>query len=221
MRHFLYAGIRYAVAKVVHILRYHRFTYIPYQRWYIYQARFYGGMTKTFQETGSRLSVEIISRIITSTIEALDEDEELEQLFDAIPGFCRSNVIHDFQLIVDKVDSTLALAFKRLLFRTLTSSFVSEENKKRRVMICVKAVDTAHLSRSSKEILWSIFGYGIDLVLRSVENGQTLRSSGNLNPGLCTRGIIAGVIASVPDSERDDRWMALAMDQQGISEEVL
>jgi hypothetical protein len=119
------------------------------------------------------------------------------------------------------VDNTMASAFFRFLSRTLTSSLVLEEVKRRRVMICVKAIDAAQLFRSSMNILGSIFGFGVDNVLRSVAIGQSLRSSGDLDPGLCARGIIAGVISSVPDSGRDDRWMALAKDQLDVSEELL
>jgi Family of unknown function (DUF6535) len=218
---FFYAGIPYAVSKIFQFLQNHGFRFIPYLPSYIYFDRFYEGMTKSVQETGSILSTEINSRIITSTIQALDEDKELEQFFEAIPGFCSSDVVYNFQLIFDSVDWRLALAFSRFLTHTLTSSIVLEEDKRRRVVICLKAVNTVHLFRSSMAILGSIFVYGVDLVLRSVEIGESLRSSGDLNPGLCTRGIIAGVIASVPDSERDDRWMALTKDQLGVSEEVL
>jgi hypothetical protein len=218
---FLYTGIPYAVSKIVWFLRNHGFRFIPYPPWYIYEQRFYEGMTKTIQETGSRLSAEINSRILTWTIQALDEDKELEQFFEAIPAFCSSKFVDEFQLVFDKLDLTLAPAFVKFLSNTLTSSLVSEEDKKRRVMICVKAINTVHLPRSSMDILESIFGFGLDLVLGSLEIVQSLRSSGDRDPGLCNRGIIAGVIASVPKSERDDWWIELAKDQLDASEEVV
>jgi Family of unknown function (DUF6535) len=220
---FFYAGIQYAVSKIVLLLRDHGFRFIPYLPWYIYRERFYGGLMKTVQETGSILSAEMNSRILTWTIQALDEDKELEQFFEAIPGFCGSNVVDGFQLIqvFNEVDSTLSSAFLRFLYRTLTSSLILEEDKKRRVITCVKAANTAHLFRSSMGIVGVIFEIGVDFVLRSVEIVQSLKSSGDQDPSLCTRGIIAGVIASVPDSERDDRWMALTKDQLDVSEEVL
>jgi hypothetical protein len=60
-------------------------------------------------------------------------------------------------------------------------------------------------------------------VLPSIELGHTLMTSsggsGNGDTGLCAQGIIAGMIASVP--ERDDRWIVLAKDQLGVSEGVL
>ena len=60
---------------------------------------------------------------------------------------------------------------------------------------------------------WSVFDYGVDL-LRSVDIWQSLGStSGDQVSGLCSKGIIAGVVAGV--SERDERWKALAKDQLG------
>ena len=87
-------------------------------------------MTKSVQETGSILSAKVNSLILTSTIEALDEDKELEQFFEAIPGFCSSDVVDDFQLIFDKVGRTLASAFFIFLHRTLESRLILEEDKK-------------------------------------------------------------------------------------------
>jgi hypothetical protein len=58
-----------------------------------------------------------------------------------------------------------------------------------------------------------------DIVWRSDEIVRSLRSSDDGYPGLCSQGIISGVIANVP--ERDGRWIALAKGQLGVSEEVL
>ncbi|KAH9972359.1 hypothetical protein BGW80DRAFT_383998 [Lactifluus volemus] len=62
-----------------------------------------------------------------------------------------------------------------------------------------------------------VFSLGVDL-LRSVDMWQSLTSTtGGQVPGLCSQGIIAGVIAIT--SERDERWEALAKDQLGLSED--
>ncbi|KAH9972271.1 hypothetical protein BGW80DRAFT_1459890 [Lactifluus volemus] len=144
--------------------------------------------------------MEMNSRILTWIIEALEEDKELEEFFEAIPGFCGSDVVDDFQLIFDKVELKLFWAFRRFLSRTLTSSLILEEDKKRRVMICAKATDAALISFATMSTL----GVFSNLV-------------GDQVPGLCSQGIIAGVVASV--SERDERWEGLAKYQLGVSEE--
>jgi hypothetical protein len=176
-------------------------------------------MTKTIQETGSDLSAEISSRIMTWTIYVLDEDKELEQFFEAIPGFCSSNVVRDLGCVFSKLEKMLAEAFRRFMSRTLFSNLVLEADKRRRVFICAKAVDTAHLPYATLDILEIVFEHGVDVVLRSVEIGQSLRNGGGQYPGLCAQTIVAGVIASVP--ERDERWVSLVKEQLGISEEVL
>jgi hypothetical protein len=67
----------------------------------------------------------------------------------------------------------------------------------------------------------TVFAEGVDVILRSVEIGRSLspRSNNNIsNPdtGLCAQGIIAGIIATVPD--RDNRWVALVQGRLGVSE---
>ncbi|KAH9970218.1 hypothetical protein BGW80DRAFT_1254096 [Lactifluus volemus] len=218
---FFYTSIRYAVSRIVRFLwPYGCLFGAYYTRPGKYRRQLFGGMTKAVQGTGSKLSVEINNRILTWIIHALDEDKELEQFFEAIPGFCASDVVLSLglNLIFAKVDETLAASLFGFMGRTLTSSLVSEADKKRRVITCMKAVDTAHLGYATMYVLGRIFLNDVGL-LRSVELGRSLRSRGDGDPGLCSQGIIAGVIASVP--ERDDRWIALVMDQLGVSEEVL
>ncbi|KAH9965662.1 hypothetical protein BGW80DRAFT_747365 [Lactifluus volemus] len=99
----------------------------------------------------------------------------------------------------------------------MSSSLFSEEDKKRRVIICAKATDAARLSHTTVSTLASVFRYGVDL-LQSVDIWQSLSTSAGQVPGLCSQGIIAGVITSV--SERDERWRALANNQLGVSEAV-
>jgi hypothetical protein len=79
--------------------------------------------------------------------------------------------------------------------------------------MCAKAADAAHLSYTAGYVIRSVFYYGKDL-LQSVDIWQSLTStSGSQVLGLCSQGVIAGVVASV--SERDEHWEALAMDQLG------
>jgi hypothetical protein len=101
-------------------------------------------------------------------------------------------------------------------FRALLSNLVLEADEGRRVFICAKAVDTAHLPYATLDILETV---GVKLVLQSVEIGQSLRNSGGQYPGLCGQTIVAGIISSVP--ERDERWVIPAKEQLGISKEVL
>jgi hypothetical protein len=177
-------------------------------------------MTKGVQETGSQLQREI-GHILTSILHHLDDDEKFVQFFEAIPSFCIWGVVQRPELVLAGLDKEMAGAFHLFLRRTFLSNSISEAEKKRRIIICVKAADAAELSSAALTILRDVFIYGEDMVLRSVEIGRTLaRGRGVGYPRLCSQGIIAGIIASVP--ERDDRWKTLAMEQlAGVSEEVL
>jgi tRNA threonylcarbamoyladenosine modification (KEOPS) complex Pcc1 subunit len=184
-----------------------------------HHKRFLGGMSKSVQEIGSGLSAEINSRIVIWTFGALDEDQELEQFFASIPGFCSSKVVDFPKRVSAELDSKFSWALYEFLRRTLTSSLLLEADKKRRLVICVKAADQAHLSSSIASILSVVFRIGVDVILRSVDIGRTLSLKSGGDTGLCAQAIIAGIIATVP--KRDDRWIALTKDQLGISENVL
>jgi Family of unknown function (DUF6535) len=185
-------------------------------RWpHFEQYLLFEGLTKIVQEAGSELSAEINNHILTWTIHAMEEDKDLEHFFEAIPGFCSSEEVqaHHLELDFTKFDKPLARVFYEFIYRTSSSSLFLEEDKKRRVVICAKAADAANLTHTARYSLRSVFNHGVDL-LRSVDIWQTLRSSSDDQvSGLCSQGIIAGVVASV--SERDERWEALAMDQLG------
>ncbi|KAH9970217.1 hypothetical protein BGW80DRAFT_1562338, partial [Lactifluus volemus] len=221
---FFYFGIRYAVSLIASWISHRNCPFIAYTWPGIYRSQLFLGMTKAVQVTGSRLSVEINSRILTWTIDGLDEDKDREQFFEAIPGFCGSDVVRAPardsapQLAFAKADATLGWAFYGFVRRTLTSSLVLEVDKIRRVIICMKAIDTAHLTHATIYVLGCIFDQG-EAVLRTDAIVRSLRSRDNGEGGLCFQGIIAGVIASAP--ERDDRWISLATNQLGVSEAVL
>ena len=176
------------------------------------------GMRKTIQETGSELGLWIARRILTWTIHSLHEDTDIEQFFETIPGLYSSPAVGaSTQPVFAELHMTLEEAVTGFLHRTLTSNSVIEV-KTRRVISCAKAVDIIGLSdATTMSILEDVFEYGVD-VLRSVEIGRSLRSSGD---GLCAPGIIAGFIANVQERERDYRWIALAKRQLGVSEEKL
>jgi Family of unknown function (DUF6535) len=220
---FFYASVQYAISQGVFYLWVHGITFISYMYPEYYRKRCSVGMSKTFQDIGSNLSPDIITHILTWTIHALDEDRYLEQFFEAIPGFYRSKMLHGrVENVFSQLDMTLEAVFSSFLTRTLPPNMVAETARNRRVIMCAKAPDTAHLRYVTLSIISSVFDdYGEDTVLRSAEFRRSLRSSGDQDPGLCVQGIISGIIACVPERERDDRWIALAKDQLGVSEEVL
>ena len=179
-------------------------------------------MGKEFEETALKVSSEIDGRALMWTYEPLDEDHELEHFFAGIPGFCSSTVVVNPQSSLAKLDTQRTCrALKAFLERTWTSTLVSETIKTRRLVICVRAVDAAHLSHAAWHIL-HLFLAPQRTLMGSVEIGHSLISWGDnidQKSALCAQGIIADIIANVP--QRNGRWFSLTMHHLDISEHVL
>src|SRR5260221_5991715 len=114
-------------------------------RW-TYKRRTLEGMEKEFEKTALEALSEIDGRALIWTFESLDEDHELEQFFAGLPGFYSSKVVHNPQSSLAGLRFRVAWALKGFLERTWSSNLVSEAIKIRRLVICIRATDAAHLS---------------------------------------------------------------------------
>ena len=203
-------NLRYSIRRRAHNLK------------WTYCQRILRGMEKEFEETALRAPSEIDGRALMWTYESLDEDHELEQFFAGIPGFCSSKVVDNPQSSLDSLGSRpVAWALNRFLERTWSSNLVPKTIKIRRLVICVRAIDAAHLSGAAYIILHVFFQHQPAL-FRSAELGHSLISWGNNDDRkntLFAQGIIACIIANVP--QRNERWFSLTMHHLGISEHVL
>jgi hypothetical protein len=127
-----------------------------------YSRRLSKGLTETVRETGSKLSAEINTRILIRTINALDEDKEFVQFFDAIPRFW--DVFHYSSTTPAKLsaepDLTIAEAFAVFLSRSLSLTSVSMEDRSKRVIICMMAADMIQLPHSTMNVLGKCFLFG-------------------------------------------------------------
>ena len=139
--------------------------------WETYLQR---GMAKEFEETALKAPSEINGRALMWTYETLDEDKELQQFFAGIPGFCSSKVVENPQSSLENLRSlAVADALKGFLERTWSSNLVSETIKIRRLVICVRAIDAAHLSLAAYTIL-DKFSEDRSAFFQSVELGHNL-----------------------------------------------
>ena len=187
-----------------------------------YWERTFRSINKEFERAALRASSEIDGHALMWTYESLDEDHELEQFFAGIPGFCSSKVVDNPQSSLDSLRSlAVASALNGFLKRTWSSNLVSETIKIRRFVICVRAIDAAHLSHAAGDFYQNFLPQLA--LLQSVELGHYLISSDNSNDNrksmLFSQGIIAYIIANAP--QRDERWFSLTMRHLGISEHVL
>ena len=215
----VYTGVSYGILCLLNFIR--RFCY--FETWWrfhyltaAHRERPRWGGAKTAQEITWASKAEIDRSVFRRTINALDDDDDLEWFFECIPDFCSSKEVDDPKRILAEMDDPeFTEALIQFWDHTLKPSFVSENVKKRRLATCVKAADSACPFGAAWGILQVILGRGMDGVLQSVEVVHSLGSRVNNNnegSALCTQGIVSGIIASAPVEKRDGRWKALVMD---------
>jgi hypothetical protein len=161
-----------------------------------------------------RLDDEVLGR----TFNLLRSDDELEQFFEALPGYLDSR-------IADTRRSIELLGQKRLeeaLFwfwdRTLTSIRVSESVKGQRLIICMRIIvsEEAGLSITIPDILRrSVDLSGVSGLVEIPHFLGTLRSG---RTALLAGVIIASII--LINDEHDKRWDTLVMDELEMSEDL-
>jgi hypothetical protein len=225
----LYTGVPYGVFSILEFIAFSYIGHFPltWQRFNglreTYREWLFGGIAKTAQETASRMSEEIDGRMLTRTFDALDEDDELEQFFEGMPGFCSSKVVVEPRAIAEQGEWKFAKALSGLLSRTWSSGLLAETVKERRTLCCMRAADTLDLPFPIVSFTYEVFNQETNgAFLQSVQFGHSLRSrcrSSHSESALFARCIFSGIIATVP--EQDYRWKALAMDQLGVPEGVL
>ena len=163
---------------------------------------------------GSRFEDDVLIR----TLEMSRSDDDLEEFFEAIPGFCASKIVDNPRRSLDALGlQTLAEALIGFWNRTLSSNRVPDSVKVRRLLTCVRLIEDADLSIAVPQILHLLYGSAHGL-LRSVEVGHSLRTFRNGSVASLSQGIIACVTSN---ADRNDRWFTLALYELGISEGVL
>ncbi|KAI0246416.1 hypothetical protein BJV78DRAFT_1254894 [Lactifluus subvellereus] len=180
-------------------------------------------MENLANDTIGKRAPDLDGQVLAWVSHAALEDSQLVEFFENIPGFCRSSVVDNplgrlFTMGSDRLSQAVTI----LLERTWSSNFVSDSDKMRRLVACVKVADAVRLSDAALSILKDIFPLDQHKVLRSVELGQLLRTQGSTahqKIGLCAQTIVAGILTNVQGD--DDRWIALAADQLTEQEDVI
>jgi hypothetical protein len=158
------------------------------------------------------------------TVDALAEDDAQEKFFESLPGFYKSDLVRDpLHGLPEEIEWKILGILNEFLRRTLSSNSVTGLVKSRRFSICLNAAREVRSSygiryicrRVIEDVNWS-------LVPESVDIGHFLRSWDKSTKGRFSQyiqGVIAHTVAGV--WERNDRWVKLAMDHLGISEQHL
>ncbi|KAH8980245.1 hypothetical protein EDB86DRAFT_3088031 [Lactarius hatsudake] len=115
----------------------------------------------------SWVGIYIDTRAFMWTFDSLDEDHELERFFSGLSGFRNSKVVDDpLRSLTDDQKQKLFQPLSGLLHRTLSSDLLPVPVKKRRVMICAKAIDPAHHPRSAFD--------AVDIILSNDQDSGSL-----------------------------------------------
>jgi len=177
------------------------------------------GKRKWAEETASKPSWEIDTEVLERLLIVVDEDDELERLFDDIPGFCESKLVQ--KPLHPRVTTKLRRSLDGFLDRTFSSHLVPESVRNDRLIICLDAAHSALGPSGVTQILGNFFDGHRDEALKSVEIGHSLvrwdHSSDDLI-GPDVRRIVACIIARVRD--RDDRWTNLVKEAFGVPDGV-
>ncbi|KAH9960750.1 hypothetical protein BGW80DRAFT_923098 [Lactifluus volemus] len=178
------------------------------------------GFATAFLESALEPSPNIECQIMDRTIDILD-DRELEWAFER---FCdisfssSSTIVSSIQHLAKSKWSSALEAFSDITF---SSDSLLESDRIRRLGLCMKVADLAQLPNAGLHILRQIFDRQHP-VLQSIEMRDTVRwNRSNQEIGFCTQILVSGTIANIPSEDRDGRWIALASDLLGKSEDEI
>ena len=220
----VYLGVLYAMAQVFSWIK-------PLQSLFIktkehhrdlsdrYRVGVVEGNAKLLEETTSEPSWTIDTEVLKRMLIGVDEDHELERLFDAIPGFCDSKLVR--KPLDPRVTAKLRLSLDGFLDRTFSSHLVPESLRNDRLIICLDAAHSALGPSGVSQILDNFSCGSRDEALKSVELGHSLvRWNHSSNPliGLGIQRIVACIIAGAQD--RNARWTLLVKEVLGVRDEV-
>ena len=219
----LFTGLAYVVLEAVSFPLFrtsHHFRILKAD----YHKRFIeGSMRKRAEKTASQRSSEIDARVLTSTLDAVGEDDSPEEFFKALPGFFNSEQVDDLEEhLLDEFRTKFRPKLNSFLDRIFLSTSVSEHVRSDQFITCLNATHAVLGPDGVSQILYNILSGRWGEVLRSVEMGHSLRGWGNNNDEQFTpfvRRIITQIIIGI--RERDDRWISLVVDEFGVPKRML
>ncbi len=174
-------------------------------------------MRKTAEDYALNLARKIDFDALLWTFGSLDQDGELQQFFEGLPGLCNSKTVGNaWRDFINPNNRTLSNELIGLMDRTLSSNLISESLKQRRVTICTKVIRATGLIGD-----WSFLSRvvldGWDRFLRCIEFGtfsQGMTNSPNRVTAFCAQCAVAAVIhanANVREREERESWFQLVL----------
>jgi hypothetical protein len=142
----LYTGLPYAALKICRLIRYRRprhagdtaffsFSRLTNQ----YGERLFGGLRNAAECTALETTDDFNSRILEWTLDAVNEDHELVQSFESLPGFFSSELIKHSRPVRWEAYIKVLFALTRSSLLTQSSELASDSVKQRHSVICTNA----------------------------------------------------------------------------------
>ena len=215
----LYAGMNYVFFKVRASTSGRSGTLVSWLRFSFWKDRYHGwmlgGVEKAAEEKVSERSSEIDIRIFDWTIGTLGEGD-LEQFFEAVPGFFSSKLVKHLEK--DFPEDSLGRfwgALNGFMSRTLSSNSVIELVKTRRVNICKDIMSIIPCPFSSRYDTLSDFFDQAPVSIEKLKAMARWSTHEDHYVAACARVRVAKTLASM--QERDDNWFTFASEVSGLA----
>ena len=161
----LYLGTLYAVFKVCSCIAPLRGLCVNTMKRYhylsdLFREGFFSGKQKEAEDAIPNRSTELDTDILASTFHScLGREDDLEEFFEAIPGFFDSKVVKNLkEELPDAFRTKFCHALQGLLGRAFSSDSIPESQRGRRVVICLNAARAALGLDQVSRVLDNIFG---------------------------------------------------------------
>jgi hypothetical protein len=179
-----------------------------------------GGVEKIAEEMAEKQSSEIDGRILGWTISALGDDDSLEKFFQAIPGLFTSKLVKNLEKdFPETLLETFWGTLNGFIGRTLSSNSVTESIKSRRDIICRDILSMIPCPNIHTHV--NLHSHFIDAPV-SAEGLQAMaRWISHPSPDVYEVARIRASKKFPKFWERDDRWIALASNFYGLTEQDL
>ena len=219
---FLYSSISYLLVEVLvsmYVKIFHRDSWpfkleLSRRR---YRLWAFGGVEMAAKETTSKLSSMFYFRILGWTINALNNDDRLEEFFESIAGFFHWKDLG--QTASDDLLETFWNALHGFIQRTLLFNRYDDKAKSRRLVIGMNAISVIidpRISSIPGDVLFQTWNQN----QQDLDVAYTLApwfASNNRDIAQYARCIATRILASVPQRHRDFQWARFATNELGFS----
>ena len=192
-----------------------------YTGWRLYWPSLHE-MQKVAEHSVNQLSSDIDYRALSWMFDTLNDDDEFEQFFDALPAICAPETLVDSQAqFLKPNENKLSHALIGMMDRTMLSDLVPESVKQRRIIIYTKVVTATSVLGPWWTLRRVLLGDWRGLS-KFIQFGHFVQSWKNLPDQITAfyaQYVVAITMSGVQD--RDESWFQLASRQLNASKSLL